>query len=79
MTTVSFTSARARLSELFTEVCTKGERIVIERYGHERVAMIPIEDFEALERLENERDIAVAERALDGSEDRIPWDEVKKE
>ncbi|MBN1942518.1 MAG: type II toxin-antitoxin system Phd/YefM family antitoxin [Phycisphaerae bacterium] len=79
MTTIPFTSARARLSELFTEVCTKHERIVVERYGHQRVAMVPIEDIEALEHLEDQRDIAIAEAALDESKDRIPWEEVKQE
>jgi prevent-host-death family protein len=79
MTTIPFTNARARLSELFTEVCTKHERIVVERHGHERVAIVPIEDIEALERLKDERDIAITEKALDESDDRIPWEEVKKE
>ena len=79
MTTIPFTHARAKLSELFTEVCTKGERIVVERHGHERVAIVPIGDIEALERLRDQRDIALAEAALNESEDRIPWDEVKKE
>lgn len=78
MTTIPFTYARAKLSELFTEVCTKGERIVIERYGHERVAMVPIEVFEAIEQMKNNRDINKAENALNESDDRIPWEEVKK-
>jgi antitoxin YefM len=80
MTTIPFTSARARLSELFTEVCTKHERIVVERHGHERVAIVPIEDIEALEKMrEDQRDLAEAEAAWDESEETIPWEEVKQE
>ncbi|MBN1555274.1 MAG: type II toxin-antitoxin system Phd/YefM family antitoxin [Phycisphaerae bacterium] len=80
MTTISFTNARARLSQLFTDVCTKHERIVVERHGSQRVAIVPIEDIEALEQLrEDQRDLAEAEAAWDESEDTIPWDEVKQE
>jgi PHD/YefM family antitoxin component YafN of YafNO toxin-antitoxin module len=63
----------AKLSELFTEVCTKGRRIVIERYGHERVAIVPMKDIEALEKMrEDRRDLAEAEAAWNESEDTIP-------
>ena len=51
--------------------------MVIERHGHERVAMVPIEDVETLERLEDEADIAAAEAALAESDKRIPWEQVK--
>ena len=74
---VPFTEARSRLSDLFTRVVTRRERVVIERHGHERVAIVPIEDLETLERLEDEADIAAAEAALDEPGESIPWDEVK--
>ncbi len=77
MTTVRFTEARALLSDLFTQVVTEGDRVVIERHGHERVAIVPIEDVETLERLEDEADIAAAEAALAESDERIPWEQVK--
>jgi len=77
MTTVRFTEARALLSDLFTRVVTEGDRVVIERHGHERVAIVPIEDVETLERLEDEADIAAAEAALAESDKRIPWEQVK--
>ena len=77
MTKRSFTEARSQLSELMTQVMTAGERIVIERHGHERVAIVPYEDLELLERLEDEADVAAAEAALGESDQRIPWDDVK--
>lgn len=77
MTTHSFTEARSRLSELMTQVMTAHERIVIERHGRDRIAIVPYEDLELLERLEDEADIAAADEALAESDERIPWDEVK--
>ena len=79
MTTVPFTQARSRLSGLITQVLTNSERIIIERHGHERVAIVPMKDAEALEQMEDDRDIAAAETALAESDVRIPWDEVKKD
>ena len=54
-------------------------RVVIERHGHERAAIVPVEDMEALERLEDQLDVAAAEAALAESDDRIPWERVKKD
>ncbi len=79
MTTVSFTDARADLSNLITRVITEHDRIVIERHGHEKVALVPLEDMEMLERLEDEADITAAEAALAESDEFIPWEEVKKD
>ncbi|HUS47089.1 MAG TPA: type II toxin-antitoxin system prevent-host-death family antitoxin [Phycisphaerae bacterium] len=76
---VPFTQARSRLSDLFTRVVTRRERVVIERHGHERAAIVPVEDMEALERLEDQLDVAAAEAALAESDDRIPWERVKKD
>ena len=79
MTTIYFTEERAKLSELFTQVITGRDRVVIQRPGHERVALVPVEDVETLERLEDQIDIAEAEGALADSGQRIPWEQVKKD
>jgi prevent-host-death family protein len=42
----------------------KGERIVVERHGRRIAAMVPVEDLDALEALEDREDIAAARRAL---------------
>ena len=77
MTKLSFTRAQAEFSELMTKVLTTGERVVVERDGRERIAIVPYEDLAALERLEDERDVAAAEAALAESDERIPWEQVK--
>ncbi len=79
MTIIPFTRARAELSDLFTQVITEHERVIIQRHGHECVALVPIEDARTLERLEDEIDIAAAKAALEESDDRIPWEQVKKD
>ncbi len=79
MTNVSFTKARAKLSDLITRVVTGHERVVIERHGHEKVALVPLEDLDTLQRIEDEIDIAEAEAALSETDERIPWEEVKKD
>jgi len=79
MKTVRFTQARSGLSDLFTRVITKGERVVIERHGHERAALVPIDDVQALQRLEDRLDVAEAEKALAESDERVPWEQVKED
>lgn len=79
MDPIPFTKARSELSDLFTRVAARGERVVIERHGHERVAIVPIKDMEALERMEDDLDIAAAEAALAESDERVPWEQVKRD
>jgi PHD/YefM family antitoxin component YafN of YafNO toxin-antitoxin module len=79
MTTISFTEARKVFPSLFTKVLTTGERVILERHGHEHIALVPIADLEALQRLEDRRDVAEAEAALGDAADFVPWEQVKKE
>ena len=78
MTPIPLTKARATLSEIFSDVCLKHKRIILERHGHERVAIVPIEDLEDIERRRKKIAIA-AEEAFIESDKRIPWAKVKKE
>lgn len=78
MTTIPLTKARATLSEIFSDVCLNHKRIILERHGHERVAIVPIEDLEDIERRRKKIAIA-AEEAFNESDKRVPWAEVRKE
>ncbi|MDG4789739.1 type II toxin-antitoxin system Phd/YefM family antitoxin [Micromonospora sp. WMMD1102] len=49
MTTVPFTEARNRLSELIDEVASTHERIEITRHGHAAAVLISADDLAALE------------------------------
>jgi antitoxin YefM len=49
MTSMSFTDARNRLSELLDEVERTHERVVITRHGHEAAVLMSPDDLAALE------------------------------
>lgn len=66
------------LIEAVTRAAQHGERVVFERAGDAYVAVIPVEDLDFLEALEDAQDTRAARDALaedDGT--RIPWEDVK--
>ena len=79
MTNITVTQARSGFFDLFDRVARKHERVVISRRGRESVAMVPVEDLEKIEALEDAEDIRAADAALAKSNRRIPYDEVRKE
>ena len=64
MDAIPISEAREHLSDLANRINLLKERLVIERRGKNLFAMVPIEDFELLERLEDEVDIEVVRRRL---------------
>ena len=48
MTTVSYTEARARLADLLDRVTDDRETVIVNRRGHEPVAMIAADDLDSL-------------------------------
>jgi prevent-host-death family protein len=78
MVSISMSEIRLKLSELANRVMFGGERIVVEKNNKPLFAMVSMEDFELLERLEDEIDVKAAEEALKEG-DFIPWEEVKKD
>jgi prevent-host-death family protein len=79
MTVVKITAARSGFFDLFDKVARKHERIVIDRRGKDKVAMVPLEDLERLRALDDAADIAAADAALAESAERISYDEIRKE
>ncbi|WP_420821685.1 type II toxin-antitoxin system Phd/YefM family antitoxin [Pyxidicoccus trucidator] len=81
MAEVSITKARDELAELLNRAAYGKERVVLTRHGKRLVAIIPVEDLEMLEALDDRLDSAAAEQALRDSEGqaRIPWEKVKEE
>ena len=55
----------------------KGERSVVRQRNRRIAAVVPIEDLDFLEALEDRVDIEEARKRLD--EPTIPWEQVKKE
>lgn len=80
MASVSVSHARRDMSDLVHRVAYGKERIYFTSHGKKIVALVPIEDVEMLEAMENEEDIREAELALKEIEEKgsIPLDEMKK-
>jgi PHD/YefM family antitoxin component YafN of YafNO toxin-antitoxin module len=57
------------------------ERIVIQRHGKDVAAIVPIEDLQFLEDLENQLDLEEARNALEEARGQaaIPWNKVKSD
>lgn len=76
MTSLPVSKARQELAELINRVAYKGERIVIERHGKDVAALVPTEDLQVLESLEDRIDLEDARKALK-EKGAIPWEKVK--
>ena len=76
MVTIPISQAREHLSDLGNRVSLRGERIVVERRGKNLFALVPVEDVEFMERLEDKMDLEAIRASKD--EPTIPWEKVKK-
>jgi prevent-host-death family protein len=80
MGSISVSHARREMSQLVNRVAYGKERIYLTSHEKKIVALVPIEDVEALEAIENEEDIREAELALKEIEEKgsIPIAEVRR-
>jgi prevent-host-death family protein len=79
MPTIKITAARTKFFDLFDRVARKHERVVVDRRGKDKVAIVPMEDLEKLEAMEDQEDIAAADAAFDDKSPRVNYDEIRKE
>jgi len=77
MTTIPISEVRENLAELGNRVALRGERVIVERRGKNLFALVPVEDVELLERLEDHMDLEAIRAARD--EPSIPFAKVRKE
>jgi len=79
--TLNSTDARENMAEVLNRVAYAKDRVRITRRGKEVAAVVPIEDLELIERLEDEIDIREAIKALADvrKHGTIPWEKVKKD
>jgi prevent-host-death family protein len=78
MTKLSVNDVRNDFAETLNRVRYQGERVVVERRGKGVAALVPVEDLELLQELEDRLDLAAARKALK-EPGRIPWEKVKKD
>jgi prevent-host-death family protein len=76
---ITISKAREDFAETLNRVAYRGERIILHRREKDVVAIIPIEDLALLEELEDRLDIEAAHEALAESDERIPYQKVRKE
>ena len=69
--------ARQNFSDILSRAEYRGERVIVHRGKKAVAAVVPIEDLELLEKLEDEIDIAAARQALKDPRT-IPWETIKK-
>jgi len=77
MTTIPITEAREHLADLGNRVALRGERVIVERRGKNLFALVPVEDVELLERLEDQMDLEAIRAAR--KEPSVPFEKVRKE
>ena len=81
MSNISTVEARNKFSDLINRAAFGKERIVLSRRGKDLVAVVPIEDVEFLQELENRLDLEEARKALkeSGKKGNKPWVGLKAE
>lgn len=78
--TVNSAKARSTFSEILNETGFGGRRIVVTRKGKAIAAVVSIQDLEAIQAIEDEKDISEAKRILsDPKSEFIPWEQAKRE
>lgn len=79
---ISTTTAREEFSEIVNRAAFGKERVVLTRHGKGLVAVVPVEDLEVLEALEDRLEVEAAEKAIAEAEEKgekpIPWEQAKK-
>jgi antitoxin Phd len=70
--------ARQEFADTLNRVAYGKERVILHRRGKPIAVLVPIEDYELLEQLEDDVDVADARRILaDPEESPEPWEKVK--
>ena len=79
MTTVTTAEARKKLAEIVNKVAYGKEPVVLTRRGEEIAALIPMEELELLQLIEDRIDIEDAKKALSETGENIPAEKFWKE
>ncbi len=75
---ITATEARQEFADIVNRAAYGGERIVLHRLKKPVAAVVPIEDLELIERIEDEMDTKSAQKAL-REKGRVQWPKIKKE
>ncbi len=78
MSKITTVDARQQFADIINRSTYAKERIVITRRGKDLAAVVPIEDLNFLEEIEDRVDLEAARKALKESGS-VPWKKVKAE
>jgi prevent-host-death family protein len=82
MTRVAASKVRDDFSDTLNRVAYQHERIVLRRHGKDLAAIVPVEDLELLEAVEDRIDLAAARKALADARRKgakpISWEKARK-
>ncbi len=82
MSKLPTSKARSAFARTLDRVARRRERIVLMRRGKRVAVLIPVEDLDLLEAMEDAEDVAEAEKAERDAEQKgerpVPWEKVKK-
>ena len=79
MTKISTAEARSGFAEVINRASFGKERFVLTRRGKKLVAIIPVEDLELLEEMEDRMDVAAAKASLAESDERVSYRDLRRE
>jgi len=76
---ISTADARKKLSNIMNRVAFGKETFVLTRRGEALAALVPVEDLNLLQQIEERMEVEDAWAARSESEETIAWEELKKE
>ncbi|HPO08598.1 MAG TPA: type II toxin-antitoxin system prevent-host-death family antitoxin [bacterium] len=79
MNEISTSDIRKDLSDAINRVLYSKERITLNRHGKKVAALVPVEDAELLEILEEESDLRAARAAMREKGKNLTWKQMKRE
>ena len=79
MKILSASEFRNNAAKVLNLVAYGGERVILGRRGKPVVAVVSLEDLALLQRVEDQRDLALAKEAKEEIGEDISWDDLKKE
>jgi prevent-host-death family protein len=73
--------AREDFASIINKVAYGGERVRLTRHGKPVAAVVPVDDMDFMEALEDELDLELVREALadPANQTTIPWEEVKRD
>lgn len=74
---IASSTARAEFADIVNRAAYAGERVIVHRRKKPVAAVVPLEDLELLEQLEDRMDLEEARKRL--NEPTVHWSKIKKD